>query len=403
MKKFRLDNGMSVVCVETTRGYSVCLSLNVGHVNEPKLGIANLFERTLLQQVKGIIPVFGGTMTAYTASGAELHEVLEKIAQIFKASDINEEFVSQAKASIVQQTNDAAPLTMRRMKLLYKHTAFGADLVKSTEEYLEAVNSYTVKDVRRFANAYYTASNAVLVIAGPKVWAVKDLVAKSFECLPEGERRPLFKGDIYTGGAGFMEKNGSGSWLMFGWDVQHLSISDSPAVNVMMSMFLRRLERAYSDAGLDDVQVDLKIAGYYGLRTMRVLVMSPTVDPKTLTDVLVAAVNRLCDTQASDVRMEKSRSAAMVEKLDKYERSDDRALETAWQIVGRGAMYDVSTRIMSIADTTAYDVMDVSREIFRRVRLTYIVAAAPGVETYSYNEVMHALYGEHLLKESEKA
>ncbi len=405
MDKFQLNNGASVVYAGNAGEYSVCLSVNVGHVNEPKLGLANLFERVLLFQVKGIIPVFGGTMTAYTAVGDDLEEVLEKVAHIFTATSITEEYVELAKQAIVKQTNDAAPLTVRRAKLLYKHTAFGADLVRTTEEYLESVTSCTVEEVRAFANAYYTASNAVLVISGPKkpIAEIKQLVAQYFGEVESGIKQPKVDSNIYTGGYGRMDASDGLTRLMFGWDVKHLSVSDSPAANVMMSMFLRRLERAYADAGVCDAGVEFKIAGYYGLRTMRVTVTSRFATAKELTDIFVKALNRICDTEASVSRMEKSRNAAMVEKLDKYEKSDNKALETAWQLIGRGDMYNISNRIMGISDTTEHDVKVLARTVFRKKRPTYIVVAEPEEEAYSYQELMTMLGLEAMLKDSEKA
>ncbi|MCM1323775.1 MAG: insulinase family protein [Acetobacter sp.] len=400
MEKFRLSNGASVVYAGNSSEYSVCLSINIGHVNEPRLGLANLFERTLLLQLKGIIPVFGGTMTAYTAVGDDLEEVLEKVSHIFSSAVVTEEYVELAKAAIVKQTLDTAPLTMRRFKLLYKHTAFGADLVRTTDEYLQSVTSCTVEDVRRFANTYYTASNMVVVIAGPKKMTaeIKQLAVRYFGEIPQGEKMPKFDCNIYTGGYGRMDVSDGITRLMFGWDVKHLTPSDSPVANVMMSMFLRRLERAYADAGVKDAGVDFKIAGYYGLRTMRVTVSSRYAGAKELTDIFVKALNRICDTEASESRLEKSRNAAMVEKLDKYEKSDNRALETAWQLIGRGDMYNISNRILGISDTTAHDVKVLARSVFRYARPTYIVAAAPEEQIYSYEELMGLLGLENLLK-----
>lgn len=310
-----MNNGMSVVFAGHSKDYSVCLSVNIGHVNEPSKGIAALFEKTLLLQVKGVIPVFGGTMTAYTTGGEDLEEALEKVAQIFNSTVISEELVEQAKAAIVKQTHDTAPLTMRRMKLLYKHTAFGADWVVTPNEYLLKIESYTAEDVREFANTYYTAANVVLAIAGPKIPLadMKEAVAHCLGNVPAGTRQPKFNGDIYTGGFSRMDVNSGAIRLMFGWDVSKLTLDDSPAANVMMSMFWRRLERAYAEAGID-AQVEFKIAGYYGLRTMRAFVMSPDADAKSLTNVLIGAVNRICDVEATEERMEKSRNAAMVEK-----------------------------------------------------------------------------------------
>lgn len=405
MDKFQLNNGMSVVYAGNSGEYSVCLSVNIGHVNEPKLGLANLFERILLFQVKGIIPVFGGTMTAYTAVGDDLEEVLEKVSQVFTVATVTEEYVELAKQAIVKQTTDTAPLTVRRAKLLYKHTAFGADLVRTTEEYLASVTSCTVEEVRNFANTYYTALNAVLVVSGPKrpIAEIRQLSNRYFGEIAAGEKQPKRESNIYTGGYGRLNVSDGLTRLMFGWDVKHLTVGDSPAANVMMSMFLRRLERAYADAGFADVGVEFKIAGYYGLRTMRVSVTSRFGTAKELTDVFVKALNRICDTEASVSRMEKSRNAAMVEKLDKYEKSDNKALETAWQLIGRGGMYDISNRIMGICDTTEHDVKILARTVFRKKRPTYIVVAEPEEEAYSYKELMEMLGLEALLKEGEQA
>ena len=393
MEKFQLENGLSVMYAGLAKKFSVCVSINVGHVNEPKLGIANLFERTLLLQTCGIVPVFGGTMTAYTTGGDSLDEVLAKARKIFCDTVVTPEYLERAKELICAQTYDMAPMTMRRMKLAYKHVAFGADLVRPTEEYLGAINSYTVEDVREFANTYYTGSNIVLVVSGPNVsdLELEKLADEYFGDIPRGVEAPRAKSNIYTGGFDKIDVTNKTTRLMFGWDMSALSIDDSAATNVMMSMFLRRLERAYADKGYDDVQVDLKIAGYYGLRTIRAYVSSSTLNAKELTDIFVSAVNRISDTEASDRRMERSRNEAMVEKLDKYEKSDDRALETAWQLIGRGSMYDVANRINSIFETRAEDVRDIARLVFRGSRPTYIVALPNGSSYYTLDELMAAL------------
>jgi predicted Zn-dependent peptidase len=179
---------------------------------------------------------------------------------------------------------------------------------------------------------------------------------------------------------------------MVGWDITHLCINNSPATNVMMSMFLRCMERAYVDAGFKDVQVDFKVAGYYGLRTMRAYVSSSSHNAKELLNVLIETINRICEVEAPIHRLESSRNIAMTEKLDKYEKSDNRALETAWQIIGRGSMYDVANRINSIYKITAEDVMDIANEVFRRSRPSYIVASPEGDnEYYTLEYLMKAI------------
>lgn len=402
MKQFKLNNGLSVCYVEHSKQKSVCLGVGVGHVNEPKLGLANLFEKMVLMQVKSVMPVFGGTMTAYTTGGSDIKSMMKNLASIFGAK-LTEDYLYSAKQEIVRQTIDNAPLTMRRMKLLYKHTAFGADLVRTTEEYLDAVNSYTLDDVMDFALTYYTASNMVLIVVGDSTLeAVKNISEEIFVDIVEGTHQSENTPNIYTGGFGRLHVDDNLTRLMFGWDLKHLSIADSPHVNVLMSMFLRRLERAYSEAGCEDVYVELKIAGYYGLRTMRVFITSHLATPKELTEIFIAALNRICDTEANESRMEKSRNAAMVEKLDKYEKSDDMALEVAWQITGRGSMYDTANRINSIYETTAHDVKVAARDVFRGSRPTYIVATKPTTDVVSYQSLLEQIGIAHLLKEGDE-
>jgi predicted Zn-dependent peptidase len=402
MKEFKLKNGMSVAYDELSQMKSVCLGVGVGHVNEPKLGIANLFEKMILMQVKSVMPVFGGTMTAYTTGGSDTKSMIENLSSIFDAK-LNEEYLEMAKQAIVQQTKDTAPLTMRRMKLLYKHTAFGADLVRTTEEYLAAINSYTIQDVWDFAATYYAASNLVLIVVGCGVSEdnITEWAEKAFKGIFEEGYKCESVANIYTGGFGRMDVDDNITRLMFGWDLKHLSISESPYINVMMSMFLRRLERAYSDAGYDDVYVELKVAGYYGLRTMRVFITSHKVSPVELTSIFVAALNRICDTEANISRMEKSRNAAMVEKLDKYEKSDDKALEIAWQMIGRGSMYDTSNRINCIYETSAHDVKVVARDVFRGSRPTYVVAVKADAEVMPYKSLLEQIGVSRFLKEGD--
>ena len=62
-KTFKLYNGITVVTSRLNQQTSVSVTVNVGHVNEPKLGLAALFEQVLLKQSCGIQAVYGGTIT----------------------------------------------------------------------------------------------------------------------------------------------------------------------------------------------------------------------------------------------------------------------------------------------------------------------------------------------------
>ena len=134
-----------------------------------------------------------------------------------------------------------------------------------------------------------------------------------------------------------------------------------------------------------DVDIEVKIAGYYGMRTLRVAVTSHDgEDVNEFIDIICANVNRLRTTLASDRRMETSRNRAMAEKLFIFSQPQDSAVEIAWQVLGRGQMYDINERINATWQVNASDVKDIAEVIFSKP-LTCAVCAGDGV--YSYKEI----------------
>ena len=90
--------------------------------------------------------------------------------------------------------------------------------------------------------------------------------------------------------------------------------------------------------------------------------------------------------------MERSRSDALVEKLNVYDTPEELAIETAWQVIGRQKMYDKTNRMQEIADTLAADVRDMADRIFRGSRPTYIVGLPQGKpEHYTFEEFASAI------------
>ena len=392
MEKFQLNNAMNVVFAGYSTEYSVCLAVHVGHINEPKKGLAALFEKVLLLQLKGIIPVFCGTVTVYTAGNEDLEEALAIVAQIFNPDLITDEMVALAKEAIFKQTQEATALVMRRMKLLYKHTAFNNPNFIMPDDYLAVVNSYSAEDVRHFMQTYYTAANIDLVISGPRIPLadLKDAVGLYFKSLPQGETQPRFVGNIYTGGFTRMAVAGNTlTRLMFGWDVSRLTLEDSAVMNVMMSMFWKQVEQAFAKAGID-AQVEFRIAGYYGARTVRLLVAAD-YDAQIMADIIMAEVNHICDTVASDELMVQSRNMAVNEKLDKYEKSDDAALEKIWQMIGRSASSDTSSRIEEIKDVDADAVQVLAQRVFRGSKPAVVLIADVEMPFYSLTEICEKL------------
>lgn len=394
MEKFQLGNGMSVVFAGYSPEYSVCLAVHVGHINEPKKGIAALFEKVLLIQLTGIIPVFAGTATIYTAGNEDLDEALATVAQIFKPELIADDKVQLAKEAIFRQTQEATALVMRRMKLLYKHTAFNSHRFIMPDDYLELVNSYSTEDVLRFVHTYYTAANMELVISGPRIPLadLKDAVGLYFNQLPAGTVQPKFTGNIYTGG--FIRMAVSGNTMtrvMFGWDASRLTPDDSATMNVLMSMFWKQVEQDFALAHID-AQMEFKIAGYYGARTVRLLAAADC-DALVMADIVIKGVNRICDTLTSDEFMMQCRNMAVSEKLDKYEKSDDAALEKVWQMIGRGNLGDTSSRIEEIKDVDADAVRVLAQRVFRGSKPAVVLIADVDDPFYGFDEICEKLQG----------
>lgn len=392
MDKFQLGNGMSVVFAGYSEEYSVCLMVNVGHINEPRKGIAALFEKILLLQVKGIIPVFAGTATIYTAGNEDLDEALATAAQIFNPDLISDEILEQAKLAILKQTQEATALVMRQMKLLYKHTAFGSDGLMMPNDYLAVVDSYSADDVRHFMQTYYSAANVNLVISGPRIPLadLKDAVNLYFKQIPTGVAQPNFSRNIYTGGFTRMAVAGNTmTRLMFGWDVSRLTLADSATMNVLMSMFWKQVEQAFAQAGID-AQVEFKIAGYYGVRTIRLLVVTD-FEPQTLADIALEVINRICDEKVSEDVIAQARNTAVDEKLDKYERSDDTALEKVWQMMGRGNMCNPRSCIEEIKDVDEDAVQVLAQRVFRGSKPTVVLIADVDMPFYSMDEICEKL------------
>ncbi|MBP5698268.1 MAG: hypothetical protein J6W96_01910, partial [Alphaproteobacteria bacterium] len=175
----------------------------------------------------------------------------------------------------------------------------------------------------------------------------------------------------------------------------------SPVMNVLLSLLLRQLERAFSRK-IPDAQVEVRVVDCYGARTARVFISSPTASARSLTKIFAREINELCDNWISSELLDCVCSDAMIEKLDKYEKSDNAALEIAWQLVGRGGDQDVSSRILDIGMTTSEDVRCMAERLFRGSRVTYIVATSSKDECYSYKELLMALRSEFLIEDSDE-
>lgn len=401
MKKIVLSNGLRVVKTNNASVYSLSVTVGIGHLNEPKLGLAAVCEAVLSEQLgvfaahrkkfadektSKAITIQGGTITSHLmgCQPQDFEKLLHKVATVLKNPDLSQKRIDAAVADISQHTRDLAPLQKRQWKLLYKHTAFGTSkVVWDLDAYIRSIESIKTEDLEAVIDTYYTANNIIIGVACDlPLRTLRELMENYFGQLPKGEKQQFEKLE-YTGGYATLPIIGKSQTVAIGWDVSDLS--NVAAANVMMSMLSGRLERSLADTHAD---CDVKIAGYYGMRTLRVsIVTSVDEDINPYIDILCSNIKRLCTTEASDRRMETSRQRAGTEKLAKFADKEYAAVEIAWQELGRSGMYDIDKRIDATFLASAFDVKDIAIDIFR-TKPTIIVAAE---NPYSKEEILEKL------------
>ena len=386
MKKIVLSNGLRVVKTSKASVYSLSITVGVGHLNEPMLGLAAVCEKVLQKQLNDAVAIQGGTITSFlTGSSAEKFEcLLQKVAAVLKNPDLSQKLVDAAAEDVAQHTRDLAPLPERQWKLRYKHTAFGSsNLVWDSDAYIASVKSLKTEDLEAVIDTYYTAANMVIGVACDlPIKELRKLMEKCFGNLPNGKKQQFEKIE-YTGGYAVLPVIGGYKTIAIGWDVSDLS--NVAEANVLMSMLSGRLERSL--VGTSAVR-EVKIAGYYGMRTLRVsIVIGANEDINPYIDILCANIKRLRTTLASDRRIETSRQRAATEKLAKFSQPQDAAVEASWQELGRRGMYDIDERINATFLVSARDVKDIAIDIFR-TKPTIVVAAE---NPYSEEEILAKL------------
>lgn len=386
MKKIVLSNGMKVVKTNNSKVYSLSITVGIGHLNEPKLGLAAVCEKVLSPQLNNALAIQGGTITSYLTgcSAEDFEALLAKVAAVLKNPDLSQELVDAAAEDVAQHTRDLAPLPERQWKLCYKHTAFGTSkLVWDLDAYIESVKSLKTEDLEALVDTYYTGKNIVIGVACDLPLAeLKELMEKYFGSIPAGKKQKFEKLE-YTGGYTARPAVGDVQTIAIGWDVS--SLSNVAEANVLMSMLSGRLERDVAGTG---AVREVKIAGYYGMRTLRISIVAPAdKDINDFIDIICKNVKRVTTTLASDRRMETSRQRAATEKLAKFSEPQDAAVEVAWQELGRNGMYDVDDRITATFLVSARNVKEIAQDIFSE-KPTIVVF---GENPYSEKEILAKL------------
>lgn len=393
MKQITLKNGtICVVSSSKSEGLTLSATVKVGHLNEPKLGLASVYEKVLMLQDASMETVYGGTITSYLTGGLskDFRNKLAELAELIKHPELSTELLKAAVADIVQHTRDRNALPRRQLKLLYKHTAFSGNIIWDTEAYVASLESLTVEDLKEFHDKYYTGKNLIIGVSGVPMSEAQPVLEELFSDIPAGKAN---KAEIpaYTGGYEILKVASPASFhrVLIGWDVS--GVSNMAEANVMMSMLYGRLERSFAESSID-VTVEVKVAGYYGCRTLRIAVECPyMVGINRMIDIVCANIKRLKHELASERRMETSRNRAMTEKLLKFQQPEAAAVEISWQILHRGSMYNIADRINATWQVSARDVQDISKEIFND-KVTCVIGTDMNPDhLYSLNEIVEKM------------
>lgn len=402
MKQIILENGTTLLMNgSSNRSFEVSVVIKTGHINEPKLGLASLYENVVIKQAqrakRNIVPSYGGDITAFTTGGGigSLKKTLLELWDACCNPHLTELEVSDAAQDILQHTIDLANVPERQTKMAYKHTAFAQDdVVWDTAEYIRRVSELKVEDVQDYITSNYVGHNLIISYSGPEDCIDKfiELCKPLFGRLPSGKRTQVKK-LLYTGGFEKIHSDGDSMLLAaFGWDISKLS--DFAETNVLMSLLSSRLERQLTPL---HVGCNLKIAGYYGFRTLRVLVdmrISKPDDNKLVEEakkdfeaaisVVCSNVKRITHECASDRRMETSRQQAMTQRLAISNEKLFKTVEAAWLHLKRGVTYDNERCINKIWQLDAVDVRDMAEKIFGQ-KLTLVTY---GIDDIDYEDII---------------
>lgn len=210
IEQFRLANGMEVVVLPNHRIPAVTHMMwyRVGAGEDPqgKSGLAHYLEHMMFQgtkkyspgQLNTIVMQHGGQMNAFTGHDAtsyfisiakeHLPLVMEMEADRLRglaptdANAIKERSVIIEERRQVVENNPQAMLSEQMNAMLFRHHVYGTPVIGWKHE----MEGLTKQDVLAFHNRYYTASNAILVIAGDiTAKEAKPLVEKYYGRLPK--------------------------------------------------------------------------------------------------------------------------------------------------------------------------------------------------------------------------
>lgn len=361
----KLENGVTLITHMSSpceKKVNFCLAVGVGHNHETKenLGISALFEKLLLSRVKSIIADYAGTMTYYylEVPDGKVPEAIGVLAEMVTLTSFSDKEIEAAKADIIQHTKDMFPIPRRQLKLLYKHTAYGvADINWDMDGYINSVSRFTNEDLQAFAKQFYVTNNMALLVSGNiNVSEIAARVEKAFANLPKGKKNKVRK-DIYTGGFAIIPAQQQ-SLFYLGFDISDIRNAE---LAVFIKLLNGRLERSFIGT---DVLSDVRIAGYYGRRTLQISIKTQQKNIGEILDTVCRNIVRIKNEEASPRRMERSRNLAMAGYMEMFGSEISRSREVGWHVFSQDERFDIQELMFAISEVSARNIRETAEKIF---------------------------------------
>ncbi|GHU12620.1 hypothetical protein FACS189449_06620 [Alphaproteobacteria bacterium] len=180
----KLENGMSVIFVETSKSDSlmVVLSVSAGSTDEvDKEGVANVLSKVLakrfMSNLNGNALQYGTESNSYAGYDQSVYYLcgklenldgfMKNLADLFDASSFSAEDVNTTKDSVVQgidkeNQSDRAIIKKEARKSMYWRSKYGSS-ISGTSDGVKLISS---DDVELFKKKHYTTNRATIIIAG---------------------------------------------------------------------------------------------------------------------------------------------------------------------------------------------------------------------------------------------
>lgn len=399
-RKTKLKNGLRIITVpqKETKATTVLILVKAGSKYESKdiSGISHFLEHMLFkgtEKRKGPMEVaeeldnIGGEFNAFTGEEytgyyakvnySNFDIALDWVSDIFLNSKIPSKELLKEKGVIIEEINMYRENPMMYIgdlwkKVLYGNQPAGWDIAGTRE----SVSSIQRKDIKKYMDNYYTASNTVVCVAGnideeKTIEKVKKYFSKINNNQPKGKVDVIEKQNKPQVKTIYKKTNQTNIALgVRGYDMFHPHKATLDVMSVILggSMSSRLFK-----------EVREKLGAAYYVRTYNnsdtdtgSLVTFAGVDNKKLDKVIETILKeykKLTKIKVSDAELKKAKECIKGKVILKMEASDAQASFYGMQELLKNDIISMEDMFKKIDNVTSEDVMTVAKDIFKNERL----------------------------------